>query len=138
LPDEARQLGNDKWFTYTCGYQRGQRRRCEGDHGLQSQRSALARQRAAEALHAAEKVEATLDLQDEAIRRYEAYARRKALCAEGELLEGSWLLPDGGFDEVYTDPELGRSDGRSAGKTSAGWTRADCIRGRPDLLTNDM
>jgi hypothetical protein len=32
-------------------------------------------------------MEAPFDLQNEAVRRYEAYARRKALCTECELLE---------------------------------------------------
>jgi len=54
-------------------------------------------------------MEATLDLQNDTVRRYEAYARCKALRAGGEPLQSLLyrFLATGGLDEVHTDPELG-------------------------------
>jgi hypothetical protein len=68
----------------------------------------------AEALHAFEQMQAPFDLQDQAIRRDEAYARRKALRANGEPLQP--VTARGRFAQMDTDPQLGRDNGRRAGK----------------------
>jgi hypothetical protein len=53
-------------------------------------------------------VEAALDLQDESVRRYKAYARRKTLCTKSETLEisGDVGLSFRRPNKVHADPEL--------------------------------
>jgi hypothetical protein len=137
LPHQPRHLRDDERFTDARCHQRSERRRCQCDHGLQSQRCALTRQSAAKARHAVEEVQATLDLQHESVRRYKAYAWRKPLRTKGETLEVFRARPGWGFprwlpagdslagrsvalghrpNEMDPDPQLRRSDWWDAGK----------------------
>ena len=63
--------------------------RCRGErqHGLYSQAGEFVRKSVVQPVHAIEQMQASLHLEQQAIRRNQAHARREPLCADSETLQ---------------------------------------------------